>query len=53
MDILIFALILLIIVGLMIYVLDLIPMDGRLKLAAKVLLVVIAIIMLCNRAGLL
>ena len=53
MDILIFALILLIIVGLMIYVLDLIPMDSRLKLAAKVLLIVIAIIGLCSRAGLL
>jgi hypothetical protein len=52
MDILIFALIVVLIVGLCIYGIDLIPMDPRLKIAAKILLIVIAIVLLVNRAGL-
>ena len=51
MDILIFALILLVIVGLVIYLLDMLPMDARLKLAAKIILIVIAILLLVSRAG--
>jgi hypothetical protein len=52
MGILIFALILILIVGLVIYFIDLMPMDGRLALAAKAIIVLIAIILLCSRAGL-
>jgi hypothetical protein len=52
MDILIFALIVILIVGLCIYGIDLIPMDPRLKIAAKILLIVIAVVLLVNRAGL-
>jgi membrane protein YdbS with pleckstrin-like domain len=52
MSILIFALILILIVGLAIYAVDLVPMDPRLRIAAKLLIVVIAILLLCDRAGL-
>lgn len=52
MAILIFALILILIVGLCIYGIDLIPMDPRLKIAAKVLIIAIAIILLLDRSGL-
>lgn len=53
MVILIFALILILIVGLVIYAIDLVPMDGRLNMAAKLIIIVIAILLLCQRAGLL
>lgn len=52
MDILIFALVVLIVCGLVIYLIDLLPMDGRLALAAKILVVIIAILLLVSRAGL-
>lgn len=52
MAILVFALILLLIIGLCIYAIDLLPMDPRLRVAAKILLIVIAIILLLNRSGL-
>jgi hypothetical protein len=52
MAILIFALILILIVGLAIYLVDLLPMDSRLALAAKAIIILIAILLLCNRAGL-
>jgi hypothetical protein len=52
MSILIFALILILIVGLAIYLVDLFPIDGRLGLIAKAIIILIAIILLCNRAGL-
>lgn len=53
MDILIFALVLILIVGLVIYLIDTLPMDARLSLIAKALIILVAIILLCNRAGLL
>lgn len=53
MAILIFALVLILIVALAIYAVGLVPMDYRLRTAAKVLIVVIAILLLCSRAGLL
>lgn len=52
MDILISALILILIVGLAIYLIDLFPMDARFGLIAKAIIILIAIILLCNRAGL-
>jgi hypothetical protein len=52
MSILIFALILILIVGLVIYFIDLMPMDGRLALAAKAIVLLLAIILLIERAGL-
>ena len=52
MAILVFALILVLIVGLAIYAIDLCPMDARLKIAAKIIVIVIAILMLVDRAGL-
>lgn len=52
MAILISALILILIVGLCLYGIDLVPMDPRLKLAAKLLVIVIAILLLVDRAGL-
>lgn len=52
MAMLIFALIVLIIAGLCIYGIDLVPFDPRLKIAAKILVIVIAILALVDRAGL-
>lgn len=52
MAILIFALILVLIVGLCLYGIDLVPMDPRLKLAAKLIIIVIAILLLVEKAGL-
>lgn len=52
MSILIFALILILIVGLAIYLVDLFPMDARLGMIAKAIVLLLAIILLCNRAGL-
>lgn len=52
MVILIFALILVLIVGLCLYGIDLVPMDPRLKLAAKLIIIVIAILLLVEKAGL-
>jgi hypothetical protein len=52
MAILIFALVLILIVGLAVYLVDTIPMDGRLAVAAKAIIILIALILLCNRAGL-
>lgn len=52
MAILVYALILILIVGMAVYLVDLIPMDGRLALAAKALILLIAILLLCDRAGL-
>ena len=52
MSILIFALVLVLIVGLCVYLVDMLPMDSRLRVAAKILILVIAILMLCSRAGL-
>lgn len=52
MDILIFAIVLLVIVALAIYAVDLIPADGRLRIAIKLLIIVAAIIALCSKAGL-
>lgn len=52
MTLLVFALILILIVGLCIYGIDLVPMDPRLKIAAKLLIIVIAILLLVDRAGL-
>jgi hypothetical protein len=51
MSILIFALILILILALSIYAIDLVPMDPRLRTAAKIILIVIAILLLCQRAG--
>jgi hypothetical protein len=51
MSLLIFALILILIVALAIYAIDLVPFDARLKIAAKVIVLVIAILLLCQRAG--
>jgi hypothetical protein len=51
MTLLVFALILVLIVGLVIYAIDLCPMDPRLKIAAKILVIVIAILLLADRAG--
>lgn len=52
MAVLILALILIVIVGLAIYAVDLAPIDHRLRTAAKLLIIVIAILVLCDRAGL-
>jgi hypothetical protein len=52
MPVLIFALVLVLIVGFVIYGIDLIPMDPRLRLAAKFLVIVIAVLLLVDRAGL-
>jgi hypothetical protein len=52
MAILVFALILILIVGLVIYLIDMLPMDGRLALAAKAIVLLLAIILLISRAGL-
>lgn len=51
MNVLIFAIVLVLIVGLCIYALDLVPLDPRFKVAAKILVVVIAILLLASRAG--
>jgi hypothetical protein len=42
MPVLIFALILILIVGLVIYLVDMLPMDGRLALAAKAIVLLLA-----------
>jgi hypothetical protein len=51
MSLLIFALILILIVALAVYAIDLVPFDARLKVVAKVIVLIIAIIVLCQRAG--
>lgn len=51
MSILIFTLVVLIVLGLCLYAIDLVPMDTRLRTAAKVIAIVIAIILLLDRAG--
>ena len=53
MSILIFAVLLILILALAIYLIDMVPMDSRLRLAAKAIILIIAIILLCERAGLL
>jgi hypothetical protein len=53
MTILIFALVLILILALAIYAVDLVPMDARLKTAVKIILIVIAILLLCQRSGML
>lgn len=52
MSILIFALVLILVVGLAVYLVDMFPLDGRLNTIAKAIIILIAIILLCNRAGL-
>jgi hypothetical protein len=52
MSIFVFALILLLVAGLVIYAIDLVPLDGRLRNLAKVIIIIIAILLLCQRAGL-
>ena len=52
MALLVFALIVLIVAGLCIYGIDLLPLDPRLSTAAKLLVVIIAILLLAERAGL-
>ena len=52
MNLLIFAIIVLIVLALLIWAVDMIPMDNRLSLAVKVLLVLVAVLVIVNRAGL-
>lgn len=51
MALLIYALLAVLVLALCIYALDLAPIDPRLRTAAKVILVVIAILLIVNRAG--
>ena len=52
MTILIFALVLILIVALLVYAIDIIPVDARLATLAKVIVILIAVILLLQRAGL-
>jgi hypothetical protein len=52
MSLLIFALILILIVALAIYVIDLIPLVAPFNMILKLLVLVIAIVLLCEKAGL-
>jgi len=52
MTLLIFALLVLIITALAFYLADLFPLDGRLALAAKAIILVIAILLIASKAGL-
>lgn len=53
MELLILALIILIVVGLALYAIDLAPLDGRFRTALKIIIVLIAVLLLIERAGLL
>lgn len=52
MTLLVFAFILIVIVALAIYAIDLLPLVGPTNTIAKLLVIVIAILLLCDRAGL-
>jgi hypothetical protein len=52
MAVLIFALVLVLIVGLCVYAIDLLPLDSRFKIAAKLLVIIVAILLLIDRSGL-
>jgi hypothetical protein len=51
MSLLVFALILILIVALAIYAIDLIPLGSPFNMFAKLVVILIAIILLCERAG--
>lgn len=51
MALLVFALILILILGLCLYLVDIVPLDPRLRIAAKIIIIIIAIIALASRAG--
>ena len=51
-DTLIYVLIVLIVAGLFIYLVDLLPIDGTLKLFGKIIIILIAIVYAARRAGL-
>jgi hypothetical protein len=53
MSLLIYALIVLIIVGLLIYLVDQIPLAASLNVVARVAIILVAIVLICSRAGLL
>jgi hypothetical protein len=53
MTLLVFALILILIVALAIYAIDLIPLTAPFNMFAKLIVTIIAIVLLCDRAGLL
>jgi hypothetical protein len=52
MTLLVFALILILIVALAIYAIDLIPLVAPFNMILKLLVLVIAIVLLCEKAGL-
>jgi hypothetical protein len=52
MALLVFALILILIVALAIYAIDLIPLVAPFNMNAKLIVILIAIVLLCGKAGL-
>lgn len=53
MSLLVFALILILIVALAIYAIDLVPLGSPFNMILKLFVIVIVIVLLCQRAGLL
>lgn len=51
MALLVFALILILIVALAIYAIDLVLLGGPFNMVAKLIVIIIAILLLCQRAG--
>lgn len=52
MSILIYALIVILIAGLIIWLLKLLPLDGNLQVIAQVIIILIAVLVIAERAGL-
>ena len=51
MSLLIFAIIVLIVAGLLVWLVDQLPIQSPFNAVAKVLIILVAIIVICNRAG--
>lgn len=51
MEVLIYALVIILIAALVIWLTDSIPMDGRLRTAARIVVIIIAILLIVQRAG--